>query len=1514
MENFSKSILNYFATYNETRFRFNKKIPYAWSNDELTLDFSVFPEFERILLNSINNNQPFSLQISKDQYQVAIESENFKAQVLDAIDNSYNQKFLESCINQAQKQYTNEKFFTVNEEGIVTEDETDSELNGKIWREGCRIFNLSLRDETAKILLNVQEQKEAELQNELDFEHKPLSSFNPFAVEQAIFDDLQKIVGDCGEIEEYLTTVKAYIKEKEFELIMYDLQLMLVSFLQFVNNRTIFVFFHEIADHNISYPMYFIEISINNLGDEIVIENARDILMINTPAINSFKFENVLTTPRACQLRNSTLNLRSIEQFIQAYYKNSEEILLVHNFRKLVAENLPPIKYRLGIQLLEEDRKILDYSELITNLEAGSGKKFVDLVSNYVEGNVENTTDEIHREYKDNYPKKSVNNIIDDIPIKLNDSQKRVLLAAKNSKNNIIKIEGPPGTGKSYTICALVYLANLMNKSVLITSHKTQALDVVENMLTDQFTNLHPKAKPAVLRLTTKSNLGETTNNIRSTLSSSAINAASERALNFNEEAVEKDKNRLFEEIENEYVEYWERSDNYYQYLQKSFNLIQQEHDLFGKQLGLTKLPLDISLRELNVSRRQFSNFDFQQPIGWSQFKKLFSKKDDLDSIISKCDRLNKLQSKDIIDKTELDISDEYLNDLRAAIEKLNRHCVKDAQFRAFTFDSVDVNDIQANSHDFQISFSDTLKVKQLLDNITQANKGLISKIFGNSEKTELENTLKKDYPSIFNAVQEQSLEKISENLSKTIDKTKACQEKYPFLNKDYLLVNHKTVPIQKLQENYEKLHSLKFHNLLSTIANLSHKYETELTLELIGYYLDKIEISKEYWDTKAEVDEVRSLLQLEEDDLHKIYLVLQDAKKVINAFDETFIKKTDILIEYYSQALLPLGIETKEINSLVTLSKSDKTINKFWQLVELHENVSHHQIASPPEQEKIAQFEEKVHKLLEHQNDQRFKNFNKFSGDIQRALTAFNTGKRLSSEQAKMLFSNLSCVIASPKLVSEYLPMDKDMVDILIIDEASQVSIAESISLMLRAKQTIVFGDELQYGAVSAVNVSKKYSMRYFRDILDNYEKDKNDAISDSEKDRLVAEVSEEIPEEELTSSPVYTVDPNQKEWLKTFGIRTSTLSFAEAMANYKTSLDVHFRSFPEIISYSKEKFYKENQINLIINRIRTKPIDQVLRFIKVEPQGFAGKNVNLDEIEVIKADLEKLLTDGFKGTIGIICSFREQANRMETILREELSDYYRLARDHALEVWFVGDVQGVERDIVYYSLVEDKELGNGSLKYIYPVVGGRADNIHNLQKQRLNVGFSRAKDTMVFVHSMPLEKYADTSLGEALNHYQHIAQTTSDVYVEDEDVFGSPAEKKLYRLITQTDFFSKNHNNLRLIPQFDIGKYINDRYHKYIPHYRVDFLLTLSVGGEERSLIIEYDGIEYHYKNPKAVTRYNFDQEYIEYDIQRQLELEQYGYSFLRINKFNLMPENKDQTEVDVLDQMLSKSFISR
>ena len=649
---------------------------------------------------------------------------------------------------------------------------------------------------------------------------------------------------------------------------------------------------------------------------------------------------------------------------------------------------------------------------------------------------------------------------------------------------------------------------------------------------------------------------------------------------------------------------------------------------------------------------------------------------------------------------------------------------------------------------------------------------------------------------------------------------------------------------------------------------------------------------------------------------IQDIYNTVSQFQECSQVFTNELYESLLTLSQNYGQILKKTDIEYEELKALDKIINRSSSYNDLWQWIKLHYQLSQTKQAQSLDHEKLSSYYEIRQKEVEHLNDLRLKNLNNFVGDIARIKESFIGGKRFSDEQTKVLLENIPCIIAEPNLISKYFPMSEDSIDILVIDEASQVSIADSISLILRAKQVVIFGDEYQYGAVGAVNVSSKYSAGYFKEILNAYSEDYKTVVTSQQEKELISEVSKEITDE-ADQEVQEVLIPKDIEgkilWLKTFDIRTSTLSFAKAIANYSTSLRVHFRSFPEIIDYSNEYFYKKAQMELIVNRIRTKPIAEVLKFIKVETKGSSGPNTNLDEIEAIVTDLKERLKNGFTGSVGIITSLREQQAKMMQILSEEfnLTD---LKKKNNLEIWFVGDVQGIERDLVYYSFVEDNKFPETSLTNIYPVIGGRADNIRSLKMQRLNVGFSRAKDTMVFVHSMPLEKYANTRLGDSLKHYKKLFDTNlqNDYFLEDESILESEAEKKLYKLLLQTDFIKSYRENLRIIPQFQIGDYIRAEFKKQIPKYRVDFLVTYSKGGKEQTLILEYDGMEFHTKNPEIVTKHNFTQEFLDYDISRQLELETYGYRFLRINKFSLLPEQKGEQEKDVLNRLIENSFI--
>lgn len=133
-----------------------------------------------------------------------------------------------------------------------------------------------------------------------------------------------------------------------------------------------------------AYPVFFIEVDFALGTDEVQISFPRDLIFINTPAVNYFKFPSILTTPRSTTFQFAAADIRGIETFLQAQYGISEPFALESHFKKIAApkENFPDIRCRLGFQVVrKENKRLLDYSELMTRLLAGGGSKFSDFIA-----------------------------------------------------------------------------------------------------------------------------------------------------------------------------------------------------------------------------------------------------------------------------------------------------------------------------------------------------------------------------------------------------------------------------------------------------------------------------------------------------------------------------------------------------------------------------------------------------------------------------------------------------------------------------------------------------------------------------------------------------------------------------------------------------------------------------------------------------------------------------------------------------------------------------------------------------------------------------------------------------------------------------------------------------------------------------------------------------------------------------------------------------------------------------
>ncbi len=1411
MNKLPKQILNYFATFTETRFNFRRLINYKWTNNELTLDFSFFPKFQEKLITSIREGKLDTITVAQNEYAITIPKEKIMHEIEQFIKKDMSSNLLEDYISQEKATLLYDK--------ELTEEAKEKQLKLNT-QEALRKYNLELRKQLEQALIRLQEKTIEELKDELSIEHVPPTIFGMSNYINQHLEKIKLIAKDFSDSANYVKSVLKHFENTVEDITIYDLFFNLQKYNDFAQLGTLFLFFHSLEKTPESFPLFFVEVEIKPTNGVITLSFPRELVLINTPAINYFKFDTVLTIPRAVSPKYAKSHIGAVESFFQNHYGFQTPFAFETSFNAIShsKDDYPSIKCRLGLQtVVNEDKKLLDYSELITKLELGGSSRFGEFINQYISGTVPNHQEEVDTTFRKEYPIKSPKRYISESPIPLNNSQKRILLALENTKNNLIVVDGPPGTGKSHTIAALTYWANENKKSVVVTSHKKEALDVIDRMLTEKFKSLHPQAKPSIVRMDSETG---SANNLMNTLQTSVINAANERSIEFNETAFKEDQdvanNKLFETVEKRL----EQNNAYKEYVSNLVKinsieaLLKQDEELSQiiDQTPQPSTPIDISLIT-NILSSEKANL--LENISLEEYLFVSRNINRIPEFIDACEKLNQIPQE--ISNTNLP-SDQLPEDFKELTKELSKVFKTDKPLQTLT--------------------------------LKDTNSTLISRLIGKTPKaTDLENLLK-------------------------------------------------------------KIKTLQNKSNLAVIADVVDKEPEEVTLEDIKAALEKIDFALSIKPYQTLISEYKSILGKENVSILQVFESMRKYNQYKDSFAADTANSLHVFFTTYGTTLQKSGVNSSNLGSLSKLIVENTQANSIWQWIQLHIKLSNKTSAISLDKDSIDNYFKLKQRQVEFINDTRLKDLNNHLGEIARIKVSYEGGKRFSKDEANVLLNSVSCIIAEPSTISKHFPMEEELIDILIIDEASQVSIADSISLLLRAKQVVIFGDEYQYGAVSAVNVNAKYSTSYFSEIVSAYSEDYHKIVSDEAKKELVEAVSQEVSPEDQVSDTLMKPQDGTVLWLKTFDIRTSTLTFAKAIANYTTSLKEHFRSFPEIIGYSNDFFYKQAQMELLVNRIRTKPIAEVLQFISVECQGRSSANVSLDEIEAIAEDIQKRIDNGFKGTVGIITSFKEQQARTEQYLNERFN-MPALVRDHKLAIWFVGDVQGEERDIVYYSFVENKEHGVGNLASIYPVLDGSADNIRSLKMQRLNVGFSRAKDTMVFVHSQPIENFSNTRLGDALKYYKNTLETNlqNDFFIEDESIFDSPMEKKLYTLLTQTKFVQEHRDHIKIVPQFNIGKYVAQEFAVSIPKYRADFLLTYSAGGKEKVLVLEYDGVEYHFKNPTDVDSYNFSKEYLDYDISRQLELESYGYKFLRINKFNLKPRTPEEAEVEVLNSLITE-----
>lgn len=326
------------------------------------------------------------------------------------------------------------------------------------------------------------------------------------------------------------------------------------------------------------------------------------------------------------------------------------------------------------------------------------------------------------------------------------------------------------------------------------------------------------------------------------------------------------------------------------------------------------------------------------------------------------------------------------------------------------------------------------------------------------------------------------------------------------------------------------------------------------------------------------------------------------------------------------------------------------------------------------------------------------------------------NGGRGLSLrdlfEQLPTLVPRLCpCMLMSPMSVAQYIGLDSDKFDVVIFDEASQMSTSEAIGAIARGKSLIVVGDNKQMPPTSFFSSTNVFEEEAFIDDMESILED-----------------------------------------CRTLDMPALQLSW-------------HYRSRHEsLIAFSNNEYYEGSLITF------PSTDDSCTKVHHIPVKGIydkGGRRHNKSEAKAIINEIRRRLSDSklCRQSIGVIAFSVAQQGLIEDMLQDML-DKDRLLRESAesmhepIFVKNLENVQGDERDVILFSIGYGPDK-NGKVSMNF----GPLNNAGG--ERRLNVAVSRAREEM-YIFSTLLSSDIDLRRSKArgvegLKHFLEFAETQS-------------------------------------------------------------------------------------------------------------------------------------------------------
>ena len=296
-------------------------------------------------------------------------------------------------------------------------------------------------------------------------------------------------------------------------------------------------------------------------------------------------------------------------------------------------------------------------------------------------------------------------------------------------------------------------------------------------------------------------------------------------------------------------------------------------------------------------------------------------------------------------------------------------------------------------------------------------------------------------------------------------------------------------------------------------------------------------------------------------------------------------------------------------------------------------------------------------------------------------------------------LFKLFPCFLLSPENVSTILPLKRNMFDVVLFDEASQVFIENTIPTIYRGKRIVVAGDAKQ------LRPTTTFMKRYMGASVD-------DDLDYSTQAALEVESLLDLAVSRFSSS----------------------------------NITYHYRSKnEELIDFSNKAFYfgKLQIAPNVSKNLRHKPIERIL------VDGMWQDRKNIVEAQKVVELTKKILKNRKNNeTLGIITFNVEQENCIEDLMEKQCynDDEFRNlyiketnrienGEDVSLFIKNLENVQGDERDIIIFSISYARNE-YGKVNSIFGSLSNEGG------ENRLNVAITRAKQKIYVVTSIEPEE----------------------------------------------------------------------------------------------------------------------------------------------------------------------------